>query len=48
VVEIGAAQERMVTAVLSEKGLAVTLFRHDLSGKVRALAARASPGKRVV
>jgi len=45
VVEIGASQEGDVTAAFAEKGLAVTLFRHDLSGKVRALAARATPGK---
>ena len=43
VVEIGATQERDVNAVFGKKGLAVTRFRHDLSGNVRALAARAAP-----
>jgi release factor glutamine methyltransferase len=43
VVEIGATQEREITAVFAEKGLAVMRFRHDLLGKVRALAARVAP-----
>ena len=46
VVEIGAGQAEGVTAVFAEMGLAVTLFRHDLSGTVRALAAGLAPGKR--
>lgn len=46
VVEIGAGQAEDVTAVFAEKGLAVTRFRHDLLGTVRALAAQVGPGKR--
>ncbi len=45
VVEIGTGQECDITATFAEKGLAVTRFRHDLSGTVRSLAARVGPGK---
>jgi release factor glutamine methyltransferase len=40
IVEIGAGQQHDIHAVLARKGLAVTAFRHDLSGEVRALAAK--------
>ncbi|HMK80923.1 MAG TPA: peptide chain release factor N(5)-glutamine methyltransferase [Xanthobacteraceae bacterium] len=40
VVEIGAGQEREVENLFVARGLAVTAFRHDLSGRARALAAR--------
>jgi len=40
VVEIGAGQEREVENLFAARGLAVTAFRHDLSGRARALAAR--------
>jgi release factor glutamine methyltransferase len=40
VVEIGAGQQRDVEHLLAREGLAITAARHDLSGIVRAIAAR--------
>jgi release factor glutamine methyltransferase len=40
VVEIGAGQRRDVELLLAREGLAITAARHDLSGIVRAIAAR--------
>jgi len=40
IVEIGAGQERAVTGLFAAAGLAITATRHDLSGIVRAIAAR--------
>jgi release factor glutamine methyltransferase len=40
VVEIGTGQQHEIQAVFAREGLAVTAFRHDLFGMVRALAAR--------
>jgi release factor glutamine methyltransferase len=42
VVEIGAGQQVDVGRVFAARGLAVAAARHDLSGQVRALAARAA------
>jgi release factor glutamine methyltransferase len=39
-VEIGAGQEHEVEAEFVAKGLAVTGFRHDLTGRIRAVVAR--------
>ena len=42
IVEIGAGQQRAVEELFTQKGLAITAVRHDVSGTARAIAARKS------